>query len=258
MVEPSLTQSKARFASAANRSNECRSRLCRGPELSGRQPGTGDCRIEVSPGRHGADLQLGDGSVPSSFKNLFAPMISMSRKLQRMDSASAKSARSPWFRFLARSISIGIALTLVSCFVITSKSGAAAHKSYRVTYSYSCCSWKRVHTDYRPGNRLIVRWSPLPDSSPPNVRLQLNAWIVGPFPTSNFLNDNTESPTPGSGLRKVSAVAVRLSNSVPSNPVSVIRLPLNTAPGYYDLWTEIVWLNGSGSGSGATIIHVSK
>jgi hypothetical protein len=155
-------------------------------------------------------------------------------------------------------MSIGIALTLASCFVIVSKSGAADHKSYRVTYSYSCCSWKLVHTDYRPGNRLTVRWSPVPDSSLPNVRLQLNAWIVGPFPTSNFLNDNTESPTPGSGLHKVSAVAVRLSNSVPSNPVSVIRLPMNTAPGYYDLWTEVVWLDGSGSGTGATIIHVSK
>jgi hypothetical protein len=142
--------------------------------------------------------------------------------------------------------------------VAVPESGAAAHKSYRVTYSYSCCSWKFVHTKYRPGARLLIHWSPVPDSSPPNVYLKLTAWIVGPFLTSNFIKDATESPTPGSGLMKVSAIAVKVSNSAPLHPVSMIRLPSSAKPGYYELWTEIVSLDGSGNGIGATIIRVMK
>src|SRR5664280_259904 len=113
MEEFLLTQNTARLAPSTDRTNGCRFCLCRRPEVTVLQPRTGGCRIEVSPGCHGADLQVSDGSVPSSFNNFFAPRVSMSRKLQCMDSASAQSASSPWFRFLRRSMSIGSFLNLL-------------------------------------------------------------------------------------------------------------------------------------------------
>lgn len=177
------------------------------------------------------------------------------RKIRSVSVASKKYENSVRFRSLA---SIGFALTIMTLLVAVPWSEAATHKSYRVTYSYACCSWKFVHTNHRPGARLMIRWSAVPDSSPPNVDLKLTAWIVGPFSTSNFIKDGTQSATPGSGLMKISAIAVKVSNSAPQHPVSVIFVPRSAKAGYYELWTKIVWLDGSGSGTGATIIHVSK
>ena len=148
------------------------------------------------------------------------------------------------------------ALSLFFIPILGSSSGADTHRSFRVTYSYSCCSWKLVNTQYRPGDRLTTRWIPVPDSSPANLRLSLRAWIVGPFPNVNFLK-HVKSATPGSGLIKVSAKALTVSNSTPQHPVSVIDVPIGAKSGYYNLWTEIVWLDGSGSGTGASVIHIS-
>lgn len=115
-----------------------------------------------------------------------------------------------------------------------------------------------MNTNYRPGDHLTIRWAPVPDSSPANLRMRLRAWIVGPFPNVNFLKHNVASASPGSGLIKVSAQAVTLSNATPQHPVSVIAIPRSAKPGYYNLWTETVWLDGSGSDTGAGVIHISK
>ena len=167
-----------------------------------------------------------------------------------------------WVQFtrhhhLSRLIAIGTTLTAILCLSMASPSEAGTHKTYRVTYTYSCCSWKLVHTVYRPGDRLTIHWLPMADSSPPNERLRLSAWIVGPFRTADLLKDDTESPRPESGLIKVNSIAVTLSNNSPLHPVSVIHIPRGSKSGYYDLWTKIVWFDG-GSGTGASVIRISK
>jgi len=180
------------------------------------------------------------------------------RTMRIMEEPAERRGRVSQVSLLHRFLVFGTVMTAVLCLIVTSPSEAGTHKSFRVTYNYSCCSWKLVHTIYRPGNRISIHWSPVFDSSPANVRLRLTAWIVGPYSTVDYLKHNSQSPRPGSGVVKIASTAITLSNSAPLHPVSVIRLPRGIEPGYYDLWTKIAWLDGSGSGAGATVIRVSK
>jgi hypothetical protein len=126
------------------------------------------------------------------------------------------------------------------------------HKGYVGTYQYTCCRSKLVDTTYHPGGVIRIKWLRVPDSSPPNETMVISAEIVGPFSTSDVLHQQLSA----AGLLRASSRSIQLVNTDPLSPRSVIHIPRDAGPGYYDLETQTVYKGGSG-GYGITVIRIA-
>jgi hypothetical protein len=135
---------------------------------------------------------------------------------------------------------------------------AGTHKGFELTFQYTCCSWKLVHTTYHPGDAITVKWIRVQDSSPPNEIMVISAEIVGPFSTTSALKHFTPDSASGPGLTSARSPDIQVLNTHPLRPISVIHIPQDAKTGYYDLVTRTVYKGSGDSGTGASVIHVVR
>ena len=132
------------------------------------------------------------------------------------------------------------------------------HKGFELTFQYTCCSWKLVHTVYHPGDAIVIKWIRVQDSSPPNEIMVISAEIVGPFSKSGAFQHFTPDGSFSPGLVHARAPDIQLLNSHPLRPISVIHIPRDAKAGYYEFETGTVWKGSGDSGFGGTVIHIVR
>jgi hypothetical protein len=104
-------------------------------------------------------------------------------------------------------------------------------------YRYTCCAAADVDRVYHPGDTVVLHWSAV--ARPTHAhdgRVSLGAGMSGPFPDAA----SVKSLAPlhdGQSAVKLAATPVDVSLSAGGSPVSRIRIPRGTPPGYYDLGT---------------------
>jgi len=122
--------------------------------------------------------------------------------------------------------------------------------------SYTCCSASVVATSWHPGQQLPVAWTRV-GKVPPGQSIQpvtLSAVMTGPFSSAAALK---AAITRGSGGSiTASAPTITISQNPPRTPVSVITIPADAPPGFYNLEFTLAFGLGGGSDSGASIITV--
>ena len=186
-----------------------------------------------------------------------------------MDSARPIGIGKRLARPLINGMALSMAFLTITSFTVTASASARprsipnaslsalAHKSYRGTYAYTCCTWKLGNTIYHPGGLLVIHWIRYPDSSPPGEKMLLDATLIGPFHSVSDLKQKLAQSGRVSGVTRVRARSITVDNTVPRNLESAIHIPKAAKPGFYDLQTGIGWINAGGSGSGGSVIKIA-
>jgi hypothetical protein len=120
--------------------------------------------------------------------------------------------------------------------------------------SYTCCDASVVSTHWHPGQQLPVVWTrtatvPTGQRFPP---VTLSAVLTGPFSKAVALK--TAITQGHRGSLTTQAAKITISRDPPASVVSVITIPADATPGFYNL--EIISSSGGGTFSGETIITV--
>jgi hypothetical protein len=130
-----------------------------------------------------------------------------------------------------------------------------------VSYTFECCRAPVVNTVYRPGEVLRLQWvrvaqAPGPAGPTPRAMLTLRASLSGPFSNVATLKTASVSSSSQLGSIGITAVPLKVSNRLPSGPVSLIRIPSTARSGYFNLSFRVS--SGAWSVSSATIIRVTS
>jgi hypothetical protein len=150
---------------------------------------------------------------------------------------------------------------LAGCFSIGG-SAAAPEVTYQ-TYSYTCCSAGLNATVWHPGQAIRVTWKAVPQGRVPAANpagLTLTMLLTGPYADVSTLKSaisaNGSPARPGGRAPAATAPAIHTTDRAGGAPVSVLMIPRDAAPGYYNLQFTVA--SGGGSMSGATIIQVAR
>ena len=166
-----------------------------------------------------------------------------------------------WRRFIAAVLMVAGAIALS----IIARSGgtaspASSGETYVATYTYSCCSAKFVDTVYRPGEVMVLRWirTVVPPAGNGHGDYLLSARLSGPFSSVERLKFTFEASPHARAALNLSSPVIRVANTSGAKPVTVLRIPISAAPGYYNLSTTIGTSPRSVEMSGASIVRIAK
>jgi hypothetical protein len=117
-------------------------------------------------------------------------------------------------------------------------------------YQFTCCDGSDVQRIWHPGETLLLHWSPQSASSTDSATqmLTLTATLRGPYADVDSLKRGGMAPT------TLAAASVSATTAMPSSPTSVIVLPADLPPGFYDLTEKVA--SASGSASGSNVVRV--
>ena len=133
---------------------------------------------------------------------------------------------------------------------------AAIYTQYTVT----CCQSADANQLYHPGEALVVHWMVIPatrTASDVATTLTLSVTLEGAYASVPALKSDPPAPL-GNGARAaytLRAATVTTTDRSPTAPTSVIQLPADLPPGYYDLETTVARPDYSAGGAG--IIQVT-
>jgi hypothetical protein len=139
-----------------------------------------------------------------------------------------------------RSVSIFLFVTAASLVVSPLATMAHAASKTNATYSYSCCTAAVLDAIYHPGEVIRLPWiatANTPGTGTAEVMVTLEAKISGPYKTVASLKSAFARHTPQLGQFNAEAVHIHISSDSAERYVSVIRVPSNAKPGFYELTT---------------------
>jgi hypothetical protein len=142
---------------------------------------------------------------------------------------------------------LGAAALACSC----GTSNVPAAVSY-TQYTVTCCQNGDVNQLYHPGEALVVHWivSPGPrTASDVATTLTLSATLQGAYASVTTLKSGASS------AYTLRAPAVTTTDRSPAAPTSVIQLPQDLPPGYYNLMTKVAMPDYSAGGG--SVIQVT-
>jgi len=144
-------------------------------------------------------------------------------------------------------------LLYLGAMLLTASCGAASTSAVTyATYSVTCCQSSDIDQLYHPGETLVLHWivSPgPPTSSHAPTRLTLSASLDGAFGSvADLKGGSPAADTPR-------AASVTTTDRSPTVPNSVIQLPADLAPGYYNLVFKIA--AAGNSFGGASVIQIT-
>ena len=148
-------------------------------------------------------------------------------------------------------------LTAAACMLASAIATGCASSPRAVSapaMSFSCCAASVVAHPWRPGQQIRLAWTtqgrPAAGSTGETA---LTATLTGPYRTVVELKAANANGT--DRARQIAAAPViRVSGDPASAPVSVITIPADAAPGYYNL--RFADTGGNMASYGATIISV--
>jgi hypothetical protein len=124
----------------------------------------------------------------------------------------------------------------------------------RAKYSFECCKKKDLDRVYHPGDVVRLRWTPrsrsMSASTGPTLDVTLSATLEGGYGTVGVAESSQ------SGDVRVEARPLEITDRTATPQVSILPIPEDAAPGWYDLSTTTEWGDG-GSESGASLIRVA-
>jgi hypothetical protein len=137
-------------------------------------------------------------------------------------------------------------LAAVGCLLV---SGCARPTVHNTGVMYTCCANDVVSTRWQPGQQLRVVWTRTGRLAPgrPPAALTLSAVLFGPFSKVTALKNAIRTGRDHAAVR-FAAPQLRISRNPPRSPVSVIAIPADAPPGFYDLQIRVVFTGGSVSG----------
>src|ERR1017187_2821451 len=142
-------------------------------------------------------------------------------------------------------------------------SGGGAASVPAVTYAQytvTCCQSSDVDQLYHPGEALLVHWMVVPatrTASEVATTLTLSVTLEGAYASVSALKSGAPAPV-GNGTPPaytMRAATVTTTDRSPTAPTSVIQLPADLPPGYYDLVIRVATLDYSAGG--AKVIQVT-
>jgi hypothetical protein len=119
--------------------------------------------------------------------------------------------------------------------------------------TYTCCAEDAGTTTWHPGQQVRITWIPQGRPARDAATTTLTAVLAGPYRTVTALK---AANTQGIDRSHVvaAAPAIRASGSEATSPVSVVTIPADAAPGYYNLRFQAAV--GNMASYGGTIISV--
>lgn len=143
-----------------------------------------------------------------------------------------------------------------------SRSSPAGASGNYPNYSYTCCSANLGATVWHPGQTLRVTWSAVRVTQSPTgsqARVTLTVVLTGPYGNVSTLKSAIAakpSPNrPGGRAPVAVAPAIRTTTRAGGAPVSVLVIPPDAPPGFYNL--QFGAASGSARSVGSTIIRVA-
>jgi hypothetical protein len=119
--------------------------------------------------------------------------------------------------------------------------------------TYTCCDAADINKTYRPGETLKVHWTaqgtPVAGSA---LSIELTATLAGPFSSVADLKNSVMMK--GAPAVTLAADTVRPTGALGEQPVSVIVIPGDATPGYYNLATTMV--EPGSNVSGGSVIEI--
>jgi hypothetical protein len=111
---------------------------------------------------------------------------------------------------------------------------------------------------YHPGSVITVRWirSASTPTQSPVTSITFSMSLSGPYRTVSLLKHDSIGAHPRLGRTNARAKRIIVFDAVAGSPVSILRIPADAGPGYYNLTTAMGSKNLTESGSG--IIRVEK
>ncbi len=134
-------------------------------------------------------------------------------------------------RFLATGVLLAASLTLASCSsALTSQPGATAF-----IVNYTCCTAADITAIRHPGETFKLHWTAAPATPDRGsvTKVTLRAGLDGPYASPTDVKSSTTGP-------KWKAPDIVTTNAVGTHPVSVITIPKDAVPGYYNLSASVV------------------
>jgi hypothetical protein len=134
-------------------------------------------------------------------------------------------------------------------------SGCGAASVPAVTYAQytvTCCQSADVNQLYHPGEALVVHWMVVPatrTASDVATTLTLSVTLQGAYSSVTTLKSG------GPAAYTLHAAAVTTTDRSPTAPTSVIQLPADLPPGYYDLVIRVA--QPDYSAGGASVVQVT-
>jgi hypothetical protein len=107
--------------------------------------------------------------------------------------------------------------------------------------TYTCCAEADVNKLYHPGDTISIHWIVVPSTTAPGghaPQVELRASLAGSFGTVGDLKQANGGGTVR-GDTTYEATPIRPSGQSGEQPVSLIAIPANAAPGYYNLTTSV-------------------
>jgi hypothetical protein len=120
-------------------------------------------------------------------------------------------------------------------------SGPSSPDVFYAAHGYSCCTEITGTTTWHRGQQLTLHWTPTPPARTANGtphRIVLSLSLTGPYPTVDALKQATSQGTHPAGVRTISAPQLTANDRTVELPVSMLDLPADLAPGYYNLDAE--------------------
>jgi hypothetical protein len=150
-------------------------------------------------------------------------------------------------------------LAAVVCAVLATTAYGCATRQPTVTspgYAVTCCSTTIAAKPWHPGQQLRVGWIETGSPSPANGTHQayvLTVILTGPYRSVTALK-TANNRGPDQSRIVATAPEIRTSGYEVRSPVSVLTIPAEAAPGFYNL--QIAVKNGPGTVSTDSVITV--
>jgi hypothetical protein len=147
-------------------------------------------------------------------------------------------------------------MALLAAVLLAACSSSALGQSYRTyaSYGFSCCAVSDISSAWHPGQAITLHWTAQPGPSTIDARVSpiaITIELVGPY------KDVTTLKSGQAGARTVLLATINTNDRVPSLPASLFTLPVNLAPGLYNL--ELNYDYGGGNGaSTASVVEVTS
>ena len=163
-------------------------------------------------------------------------------------------------------ILVVVSVTALACTLLggcgASRSSSSGASGNYPSYSYTCCPANLSATLWHPGQTLRVTWSAVRETQSPagsQAGITLTMVLTGPYGNVSTLKSAIAarpSPTrPGGRAPMAVAPAIRTTTRAGGAPVSVLVIPRDTPPGFYNL--QFGAESGSARSGGSTIIRVA-
>lgn len=146
-----------------------------------------------------------------------------------------------------------IAGTLAACATVPPATSGVNYQTFR----YSCCQGGETQNAWHPGERYTLQWTAVPSGTTSVAAARpivLRTRLTGPFATATDLKNTLASGASTGGTRSVDGIPLQIDDRTESGVTSVIQLPADLPPGYYNLDLTTDFGGGNRAGGGAIIV----